>query len=308
MRVLLTGGTGLLGRAIIRQAAREAPGVELLAPPRADLDLLDRAALRAWFNANRVDAVIHSAARVGGIQANLDDPEGFLIDNLRLDDALMSAADAAGVGRLIYIGSSCMYPRDHRQPLVEEDLLAGPLEPSNEGYALAKIVGAKRCAAISAAKGRAWRTIIPCNLFGVDDHFGSHGAHLVAAAIAKIVEARDNGAGSVTIWGDGHARREFLEADHLARFLLRILPDLSTLPDCLNVGAGRDHAVNDYYRMIADVAGYDGAFTHDLSRPAGMSAKLISSDRAAMFGYRPPEDLTAALSRAVAACERGRVN
>lgn len=304
MRVLLTGGSGMVGRAIRRLQPQVAPDLALLAPSRRDLPLEDRAEVARWIADHRIEAVIHAAARVGGIQANIDDPVGFLADNLRLNDAVLMGAHQAGVGRLVNLGSSCMYPRDHRQPLVEEDILAAPLEPTNEGYALAKITAARLCEHVARQYGRAWRTLIPCNLFGPEDHFGSDSAHLVAAAITKLLRAQQQGLPEVTIWGSGAARREFLAADHLARFILTRLPGLDRLPPLLNIGAGRDHSVNDYYRMIAGIIGWGGRFRHDLSRPEGMRAKLISSARAVALGYHPPASILPDLELAVAAARK----
>lgn len=302
MRVLLTGGSGLLGRSLLRAAAGAA--VEMLAPARCDLALTDRGAVALWCRDERIDAVIHAAARVGGIQANIDDPSGFLADNIRLNDGVIMGAHQAGVGRLIFVGSSCMYPAGLPGPLVEEDLLRGPPEPTNEGYALSKIVGARLCAMLSRQyPGRAYRTVVPCNLFGTDDHFGAASSHLVAAAIAKIVAARDTDAATVEIWGSGTARREFLEADVLACFVLTLLPRLDSVPALLNIGAGRDHTVDAYYRMIADLAGYEGRFVHDPARPEGVARKLMSSARAEALGYRPPADPRPGLARAIAAHE-----
>ena len=304
MRVLLTGGSGMVGRAMRRLAPQVAPHLTLLAPDRATLPLDDRAQVAAWIADHRIDAIIHAAARVGGIQANIDDPTGFLADNLRLADAVLMGAHQAGVGRLVNLGSSCMYPRDWRQPLVEDDILAGPLEPTNEGYALAKITAARLCQAVAAQyPGRIWRTLIPCNLFGPEDHFGAASAHLVAAAITKVLVARRDGADTVEIWGSGRARREFMAADHLARFVLGGLGDMDRWPAVMNIGAGRDHSVTEYYRMIADVAGWRGRFVHDPARPEGMMAKLMSSDRARAQGWRPPQDLRADLATAIAAAQ-----
>ncbi len=310
MRILLTGGSGMVGRALCRLAPETAPDVTLLAPSRAELPLTDAKAVADWYAANPVDAVIHCAARVGGIQANIDDPVGFLTENLAMNQAVIMGAHRAGVTRLAFLGSSCMYPRDHRQPLVEEDILAAPLEPTNEGYALSKIAGARLCDYISRQyPDRAYRTLIPCNLFGTGDHFGSVASHLIAAIVTKVVDARDAGLDEVEIWGSGNARREFLFADDLARFVLRVLPALESLPQLLNIGADRDHSVNDYYRMVADLAGWQGRFTHDLSRPEGMMAKLMSSSKARGHGWQPPTDLTPALRATIAAYEtqkRGR--
>lgn len=304
MRVLLTGGSGMLGQSLRRLAPEVAPDLSLIAPGRAELNLTDRASVARWLADHPVDAVIHAAARVGGIQANIADPVGFLAENLAMNEAVIMAAHQAGVGRLVFLGSSCMYPRDYRQPLVEDDILAAPLEPTNEGYALSKITGARLCDYISRQfPDRAYRTLIPCNLFGTGDHFGSAASHLIAAVITKIVDAQDNGADQVQIWGSGRARREFLDVDHLSRFILTRLPDLGDLPQMLNIGAGRDHAIDDYYRMVADLTGWTGRFTHDLGKPEGMMAKLMSSDRAMAIGYQPPADITPDLARAIAAYE-----
>lgn len=304
MRVLLTGGSGMLGQSLRRLAPEVAPGLDLLAPTRAELPLTDRAAVARWFLENPVDAVIHAAARVGGIQANIADPVGFLSENLVMNEAVIMGAHAAGVGRLVFLGSSCMYPRDHRQPLVEEDVLAAPLEPTNEGYALSKITGARLCDYISRqVPGRAYRTLIPCNLFGTGDHFGSAASHLIAAVITKLVDARDAGVEIVDIWGSGKARREFLDVDHLSRFILTRLPELDALPGLLNIGAGRDHSVDDYYRMVADLLGWQGRFSHDATKPEGMMAKLMSSAKAEAIGYVPPERIMSDLARAIAAYE-----
>lgn len=302
-RILLTGGSGMLGGALRRQAPQIAPDAVLLTPSRAELSLTDPAAVAAWFAANPVDAVIHAAAKVGGIQANIDDQVGFLTENLRMNDAVIMGAHAAGVRRLIFLGSSCMYPRDYRQPLVESDVLAAPLEPTNEGYALAKITGARLCGYVSAQfSDRAYRTLLPCNLFGPGDHFGSAASHLLAAIVTKIVDAQDDGRDTVEIWGSGTARREFVDVDHLARFILTALPRLDDLPPVLNLGADADRSVNDYYRIVAERAGWTGRFTHDLTRPEGMMAKLMSSRLARDFGWVPPTraDLDAAIDVAIA--------
>ncbi len=295
----------MLGRALRRIAATQAPDLVILAPTRAELPLGDRAAVAAWYAAHPVDGVIHAAARVGGIQANIADPVGFLVENLRMNDAVITGAHAAGVGRLIFLGSTCMYPRDFRQPLVEADVLAAPLEPTNEGYALAKIAGARLCDYIGRTDPSfAYRTLIPCNLFGEEDHFGSVASHLVAAVVTKIVDAVDAGDASVEIWGSGAARREFLFVDDLARFILQALRDPAPLPPMMNLGFGTDHSVADYYRMVAEIAGFEGSFTFDRSKPEGMMRKLSGSALAAAHGWTPETGMQDALSRCVAAYRR----
>lgn len=293
----------MLGRALRRVAARDFPGLTVVAPSRAELDLTDRAAAATALTARPYDAVIHAGAKVGGIQANIDDPVAFLDDNLAMNSAIIMGAHAAGIDRLVFLGSSCMFPRDYRQPLVEDDILAAPLEPTNEGYALSKITGARLCDYLSQQYGRAYRTIIPCNLFGEDDHFGSVSSHLIAAIISKMLVARATGAETVEIWGSGQARREFLFVDDLAWFILDCLPRMSTLPGCLNVGYGSDHSVNDYYRKVADLIGFSGDFTHDLSRPEGMMRKLMSSARAEALGWVPRTPLDEALLRTIVAAD-----
>ncbi|MDP0927750.1 NAD-dependent epimerase/dehydratase family protein [Paracoccus onubensis] len=309
MRVLLTGGTGMLGRAMRRIQPQHAPAIRLYTPTRDELPLTDRSAVVSWLNMNPVDAVIHAAARVGGIQANMNDPVGYLSENLRINDAVIMGAYEAGVERLIFLGSSCMYPKDYRQPLVEQDILAAPLEPTNEGYALSKIAAARLCDYVSRQyPTRAFRTLVPCNLFGIEDHFCSIASHLIAAIVTKVIDARDDGHSEVEIWGSGNARREFLFVDDFARFIMDILPRLETLPDLLNIGMDRDHSVTEYYRMIAQIAGWQGRFTHDLTRPEGMMAKLMSSSRAREYGWAPPKDLASALRLTIAAYEQQKAS
>lgn len=291
MRVLLTGGGGLLGHSIRRLQPEQQPSWVLVAPTSAELDLRRQSEVEDYFSAQRFDLVIHAAAKVGGIKANILDPVAFLADNLLINTNVIDAARNAGVARLIFLGSSCMYPKDIMRPLTEDDILTAPLEPTNEGYALAKITGAKHCEAIARTLGLSYRTLIPCNLYGPDDHFGTDRSHLVSAALSKVHEAKKHGLREVCIWGDGEARREFLYVDDLSRFILTVGERLDELPYMLNVGANTDHSVNHYYDVAAQVAAYDGAFTHDLSAPVGMIKKLMDSKRAEAFGWRPSTPL-----------------
>jgi GDP-L-fucose synthase len=212
---------------------------------------------------------------------------GFLAENLRINANVICSALDAGVRRLIYIGSSCMYPRDYRNPLKEEYILAAPLEPTNEGYALAKIAGAKLCEYCNAQYGTAYKTLIPCNLYGPGDDFSAGSSHLIAAIIDKMHGAKTNGENEVVIWGDGSARREFLYVEDLADYICRCLEFMDDLPDFLNVGYGRDFSVLEYYRTAAEVIGFDGDFAFDTSKPVGMTTKLLDSTRAREFGWNP---------------------
>jgi len=304
MKILLTGGSGMLGSALQRIAPAVAPDVTVLAPSREELPLGDKAAVAAWFAANPVDAVIHAAARVGGIQANIDHPVDFLVENLAMNDAVIMGAHGAGVERLIFLGSSCMYPRDYRQPLEENDILAAPLEPTNEGYALSKITGSRLCDYITRThKNRHYKTLIPCNLFGTEDHFGSVASHLIAAIVTKVITARNAGEATVEIWGSGNARREFLFVDDLVRFMLESLRRLEDFPNVLNVGYDTDHSVNEYYKMVADIAGYQGSFHHDTSKPEGMMRKCMTSARAQALGWAPQTQMNDALKQVISAYE-----
>lgn len=291
MRVLLTGGTGMLGRAILRLAPLIAPDLEIIAPPRTELDLLDSFAVRRYFLLNKFDAVIHAAAKVGGIKANISDPIGFMTENILISTHVIGQAHQAGIPKFVNIGSSCMYPRDYRNPLVEEDILVAPLEPTNEGYAIAKIAASRLCSYISAEDGLAYKTLIPCNLYGAGDKFDLDQGHMIAAAMMKIHMAHRNGDSDVEIWGDGTVRREFLYVDDLAKFILSNIQTLDKFPPDLNVGLGYDYTVNEYYQAIAEVIGFKGNFIHNLDAPVGMTHKLMDITKAETFGWSPDTTL-----------------
>ena len=200
---------------------------------------------------------------------------------------MISSALDAGVQHLVYIGSSCMYPKDSETRLKETDLLTAPLEPTNEGYALAKISGAKFCEYCSRQFGVDYKTLIPCNLYGPGDHFGPVSSHLIAAIIYKIHNAKAKGEDTVTIWGDGSARREFLYVEDLGDFIHNCLDFIDKLPGYLNVGYGKDYSVLEYYTVAAEVMGWEGEFVYDPSRPTGMAVKLLESSRAYAYGWNP---------------------
>ena len=255
----------------------------------------------AYVAAVRPDAVIHLAGRVGGIGANIAAPALFLRENLAIGVNILKAAFAAGVPRLINLGTSCMYPKDLDGVLSEDRLLTGPLEPTNEGYATAKLAVWKlMCAMRLARPNLAWVTLIPPNLYGPFDHFEPERSHLIAAAIAKIEGALATGQEAVEIWGDGTARREFLFAPDLAACLWWSLSRIRTLPETLNVGVGEDRSVDDYYAAVAASAGFRGRMTHDLNRPAGMRNKLLDSRRIHQMGWRAPTRLCEGLDRTLA--------
>jgi GDP-L-fucose synthase len=261
----------------------EHPGIvefEVLAPRSGELDLRNFSAVQGYMQKHQPDMVIHAAGKVGGIQANMREPVGFLLDNLDMGRNIIWAAHKAGVKRLINLGSSCMYPRNHSEPLREEMVLKGELEPTNEGYALAKVVTARLCEYIMREDASyQYKTLIPCNIYGRHDKFDPAHSHLVPAIIHKVHQAKQDGQASVEIWGDGTARREFMYGGDLADAIVHSIKNFDSLPACMNVGLGHDHTINEYYEAVASVMGYGGVFTHDLSKPVGMARKLVSIEK-----------------------------
>ena len=296
MTVMLTGGHGMLGKSIQRAWADS--GEQLRAVGRSDADLTDISEVRAMLDRLKPDAIIHTAAKVGGIAANMNSQSAFLMDNLLIDSSVLKTALETGVRRVIYIGSSCMYPKDFRQPLVEGDVLAGPLEPTNEGYAIAKIAGARYCQYVSEKFGVDFNVIIPSNLYGPDDDYSPQLGHLVASALRKAHEAKVTGAKSIDVWGDGLARREFTYVGDLASWLATAFSSIGTWPSLMNVGLGIDHSVIEYYRNALDTVGYDCDLVTDPSKPAGMRQKLMDSSLARDFGWSPATGMAEGMRRA----------
>jgi GDP-L-fucose synthase len=285
--LFLTGGGGMVGRNI--QDHPLAADWTVIAPRSAELDLTDAQAVTAFFAATKPDMVIHAAGRVGGIQANMAHPVAFLDQNTAMGRNVIMGALGAGVQRFVNLASTCMYPRAAKNPLREDVILTGELEPTNEGYALAKIMATRLCQYIRKEDETAqYKTLIPCNLFGMYDKFDPKHSHLVPAIIHKMHEAKRLGQGTVEIWGDGTARREFMFAADLADAVLRAADDIDALPDLMNVGLGHDHTINEYYETVADVVGWQGEFTHDLSKPVGMKQKLCDTTRQSAWGWQAP--------------------
>ena len=290
LRVLITGGAGMLGRSLARAWEKHRPADTVIPLTRADADLRDPLATARAFDAAKPDVVLHCAARVGGIAANIAAPTEFLSDNLAIDLNVINSARVAGVKSLIYFGSSCMYPRDYRQPLVESDVLAAPLEPTNEGYALAKIAASKHCEYISNQYGLAYRVLIPSNLYGPEDHYGSDASHLIAAAITKAQAAKESDSDGIEVWGDGTARREFTYVDDLGAFVATHIDELATWPHMMNVGLGKDYSVAEFYEMALAAVGHQAKLLLDPSKPAGMQQKLMDSSLAKRYGWNPTTD------------------
>lgn len=280
----------MVGRNFLEHAA--ADGHEVLAPNSAELDLRDYCAVDQWLAEHKPDFVVHSAGRVGGIQANIREPVAFLLENLDMGRNVVLASRKSGVRRLLNLGSSCMYPRNAHNPLTEDLVLTGELEPTNEGYALAKIAVARLCCYI--AKEDAvfqYKTLIPCNIYGRHDKFDPAHSHLVPAIIHKLHVAKQSGAHEVDIWGSGNARREFMYAGDLADCMWRTIDQFDSMPSSLNSGLGHDLSINEYYQAAARIVGYNGGFVHDLSKPEGMKQKMVSTDKLNAWGWRSKTSL-----------------
>ncbi|EON11774.1 GDP-L-fucose synthase [Pandoraea sp. SD6-2] len=289
-RILLTGGSGMVGRNIVERAG--AGRRVFLTPTSRELDLCDYAKVEAYMAEHRPDVVIHAAGLVGGIQANIAAPVDFLVKNLDMGRNVVMAAKAIGVPRLLNLGSSCMYPRNAANPLSEEMVLQGELEPTNEGYAIAKIVTARLCQYVRRENSRLdYKTLIPCNLYGRFDKFAPQNSHLIPAIIHKVHTAKVSEQDSVEIWGDGTARREFMYAGDLADAVLHALDDFEGLPEMTNIGLGHDFSINEYYEIAARVIGWQGKFEHDLSKPVGMKQKLVSIERQTTWGWQAKSSL-----------------
>lgn len=289
-KILLTGGGGMVGRNLLEHSS--IGEFEILAPRSSELDLCDFNAVQCYLLKHKPDMVIHAAGKVGGIQANMREPVGFLLENLDMGRNIVWAAHQAGIKQLINLGSSCMYPRNHSEPLREEMVLKGELEPTNEGYALAKVVTARLCEYIMREDASfQYKTLIPCNLYGRHDKFDPAHSHLIPAIIHKVYQAKQAGQTSVEIWGDGTARREFMYAGDLADALVRAIVEFDTLPSQMNIGLGHDYTINEYYQAAAEVMGYTGEFVHDLSKPVGMARKLVSVERQQAWGFAAKHEL-----------------
>jgi GDP-L-fucose synthase len=297
IRILLTGGRGMVGRNVLDHP--EIDNFEVLAPSRQELDLCNYPAVYTYIEKIKPDFVIHAAGKVGGIQANMQDLLGFLLENLDMGRNVVGAAHQLGVKRLINLGSSCMYPRGHNDPLQENQLLKGEFDPTNEGYGLAKMTVTKMCDYISQKSSNLqYKTLIPCNLYGRYDKFDPKHSHLIPAIIHKIHLAKQKGEQQVEIWGDGTARREFMYAGDLADTIIQAVKRFEALPPLMNVGLGHDYTVNEYYQAVAEVIGYKGQFTHNLSKPVGMARKLLNVDLQQKWQWSPSFDLKTGISHA----------
>lgn len=305
-RVFVAGHRGMVGSAMVRRLGQE--DCTILTASRAEVDLRDQQAVRGWFARERPQVVVLAAARVGGILANDSYPADFLYDNLMIEANVVEAAWRAGVEKLLFLGSSCIYPRLAAQPIVEEALLTGPLEPTNEWYAVAKIAGIKLCQAYRRQHGCDFISAMPTNLYGPGDNFDLQSSHVLPALIRKAHEAKLAGADSITIWGTGAPLREFLHVDDLADACTFLLKNWSG-ESHVNVGYGEDISIGDLARLVCRVVGFGGELAFDTAKPDGTPRKLMDSGRLRAMGWRPRIGLEDGIARAYAdflASEGGR--
>ncbi|MBX4911583.1 MULTISPECIES: GDP-L-fucose synthase [Rhizobium] len=283
-RVYVAGHRGMVGSAIVRRLVSE--DCEILTATRAEVDLRLQEQVEAWMSKNRPDAVFLAAARVGGILANAHYPADFLYDNLILEANVIHAAHRAQVEKLMFLGSSCIYPKFADQPIVEDSLLTGSLEPTNEWYAIAKIAGLKLCLAYRKQHGRDFISAMPTNLYGPNDNFDLGSSHVMPALIRKAHDAKVNQQQEMCIWGTGAPRREFLHVDDCADACLHLMKTYSA-ESHVNVGSGEDITILELTRLVSEVVGFEGKITHDLAKPDGTPRKLLSVDKLRTLGWSP---------------------
>ena len=305
-RIFVAGHRGMVGSALLRRLSTT-PRTEIVTRTRAELDLTDQAAVEAFFAAEPIGEVYLAAARVGGILANSTFPADFAYENLMIEANVIRAAHDHDVDRLLFLGSSCIYPRLADQPMVEESLMTGPLEPTNEAYAIAKIAGISLCRALRIQFGRDYRAVMPTNLYGPGDDFHPTGSHVVPGLVRRFVEARVAGADRVVVWGSGRPRREFLHVDDLADACVMLMEcpreefdrvmggDL----DHINIGTGTDLTIRELAELIADTVGFDGELEFDPSMPDGTPRKLLDCTRLTALGWTPSIQLADGLRAVV---------
>ncbi len=283
--IFVAGHRGMVGSAIHRRLAKDG-FTRVLGRTRTELDLLDRRAVRAFFEKERPAVVVDAAAKVGGILANNEQPVEFLLQNLTIQNNLIEAAADFGTRKLLFLGSSCIYPKMAPQPIPESALLAGPLEPTNDAYAIAKIAGIKLCQSYAREYGKNFISGMPTNLYGPHDNYDLHNSHVLPAFIRKVHEAKQAGAKSITVWGTGTPRREFLHTDDLADACLFLLENYDQ-PELINIGCGEDVTIRELAETVCDVLGFHGSLEFDASKPDGTPRKLLDISKIKSLGWSP---------------------
>ena len=297
MTIVVAGGTGLAGSAIVR--AYQSTGAEVIALNRKVVDLLDRDATTAFLKKTKPSLVVDAAAKVGGIGANNAFPVEFLSDNVRIQSNLMEAAHAADVEKFIFLGSSCIYPRDCAQPIKEEYLLTGPLEETNSAYAVAKIAGIELIKSFRKEYGRTWISLMPTNLYGPNDNFELQGSHVLPAFIRRFVEAAENKVATETLWGTGSPKREFLHVDDLASAVVHLGSTYDSSQH-LNIGSGEDLTIKELAELVAELAGFEGEIAWDSTKPDGTPRKVLDVSKAKSLGWAPKISLRDGIASTIA--------
>lgn len=296
-KIFLCGHRGMVGSAILR-ALQKNGFSDIILRNRQELDLLDQLAVDRFFAEERPDGVILAAARVGGIGVNTRYPYEFLYENLQIQNNTMHAALKHGVGKFVFLGSSCIYPRECPQPMKEEYLMTGPLEPTNEGYALAKIAGLRLLQYLRGEYGMKNLSVMPCNLYGPNDTFDPVRAHVMAALVRKFVDARESGVNEVILWGTGTARREFLHVDDFARALMLLIQRWKSA-EIVNIGCGEDVSIQELAGMVAKASGYGGKILWDSTKPDGMPRKCLDISKLTKIGFVPEISLHSGIEQLV---------
>jgi GDP-L-fucose synthase len=294
-KIYVAGHSGLVGSALVRLL--KARGfTNLVTRSRAELDLRDERVVRDFFAEEGPEVVVLAAAKVGGIKANIDAPVEFLIENLQIQNNVIRAAHEAGARKLLFLGSSCIYPKFAPQPIPENALLSGPLEPTNEAYAIAKIAGVKLCQALAREYGANFISVMPTNLYGPGDNFDLETSHALAALLRKAHEAKMSGAGEMIVWGTGEPRREFLHVDDLAGAVLFLLEKYDS-PEIINAGCGEDISIRELAELICNVVGFRGELRWDRSKPDGTPRKLLDISKIKKLGWQPTISLRDGVAR-----------
>ena len=294
-RIYVAGHRGMVGAAVCRRLANDT-SAEVTTASRSELDLTDRRSVDRFFDQEKIDTVIFAAARVGGIVANTSYPVEFLTDNVSMAVNAISSAYEHKVPRFVFLGSTCVYPRNCPQPIREESLLTGPLEQTNEAYAIAKIAGVKLCQYYRRQYGANYTSAMPTNLYGPGDNYHAENSHVLPGLIRRFYEATEQNAPSVTIWGTGTPRREFLHVDDLADAIVHLI-NAKELPDWINVGTGRDLSIIELARMVAEVVGFEGEILTDPSRPDGTPVKCTDVSRLSATGWQASIELADGLKQ-----------
>ena len=290
LKLIIFGATGLVGSSLQRKLNKSS--FDYFLPKRSDVNLINFQEVSDFINKISPDFVINCAGKVGGIVINNDNHYEFFSKNLNIGKNIIEACNENHIPNLINLGSSCMYPTNILdRKLKEEDILSGPLEKTNEGYALAKIAILKLCQYSNLKNNSNFKTFIPCNLYGPDDNFDLYSSHLIPAIINKVHEAKINKKNEINIWGSGEVRREFMFSEDLADFIIFAIQNWAKIPELVNVGIGKDYSVNEYYQKISALLNWKGIFSHDKTKPNGMKNKLMNTDIINELGWKPKTDL-----------------